>query len=176
MTTQEYLRQLEALLQEGRIAPKDREEAVARCGQHILEAGPEREAETLADLGTPEELAQEILEDYRRNLHTGRKRGGGSLVGKILIGIVLSPVIVVAYCCVAGLLAGGAFCVLAGVFYGMVGLGALLPGGLGTFLNFLGGGAVAIGAGLLCVLLGLLLGTFCNFCMRRLFGGRRTEA
>lgn len=174
MTTGEYLQELEVLLRAGRMAPRDVEDAVFRCSQHIQDAGSAHETEVLADLGSPEELAREILEDYRQNLKSRGQGKGGSTVWKILIGIFLSPVIVSFYCGVAGLFIGGAFCVLLGVFYGIIGIGALLPGGLGTFLNFIGGGFLAAGAGLLLCMLGLVFGIFCNFCMKRLFGQRRT--
>ncbi len=171
METTEYLRRLEELLRAGRMAPRDIEDAVTRCGQHIMDAGAGREAEVLADLGTPEELAQEILEDYRRR--SGRGGSGLSRLMKIVVGIFLSPFILAAYGIVLGLVLGGALSVLGGGLSGLVGLGALLPGGLGTFLNFLGGGFLAAGAGLLMILCGVGLFKFSNFCMRRLFGGGR---
>lgn len=170
MNMAEYLQRLEELLRAGRMAPRDIEDAVTRCGQHIIDAGPDHEAETLADMGTPEELAQEILEDYR---NMNRRPGGLGLGGKIVMGVVLSPFIVAGYGIVLGLVLGGAACMVAGGFAGVVGLGALLPGGLWTFLNFLGGGFAAAGAGLLLVLAGILFFKLCNLCMRRLFGGRR---
>lgn len=174
MSMEEYLKQLESLLRVGRMAPPDIEDAVLRCGQHIVDAGPEHEAEVLADLGTPEELAQEILEDYRRNMDRRRRGGGLPLALKIVLGIFLSPFIVGAYGIVFSFVVGGAVCVITGGFYGVVGLGTLLPSGLGTFLNFVGSGFLAAGLGLLLCLAGVMFCKLSNFCMRRLFGGRRT--
>lgn len=174
MNMQEYLQQVEALLQEGRMAPRDIEEAIDRCTQFILGAGPEHEGERLAQLGAPEKLAAEILADYQARLSAP---GGGLGVGwKILLGVFLSPVILAVYCTVFGLVLGGAVCVLAGGVAGAVGLGTLLTGGVGTLLTFVGGGCATAGVGLLLLAFGLLFCKGCNWCMGRLFGGRRAAA
>lgn len=170
----EYLQRLEALLEDGRLAPHDIEEAVARCRQHILNAGPEREAEVLADMGTPEQLAEEILADYRQR---ARRSGSGlSTVLKIVVAVFLSPFILAAYGIVLGLVVGGVCCVISGALCGFVGVGALLSGGLGTLLNFLGSGVMTVGIGLLLVLGGVMLCKLFNFCMRRLFGRGGAQA
>ena len=174
MNMNEYLRRLEELLRAGRMAPRDMEDALSRCTQYILNAGPEREAETIAEMGTPEEMAEEILADYRRRLSA--KGDGLGLGWKIALGFLLSPVICAVYCAVFGLVIGGAVCVLAGGFVGVVGLGTLLSGGVGTLLVFVGGGCMAAGVGFLLLVGGLALCKGSNWCMGRLFGGRRTAA
>lgn len=174
MNMHDYLQQVENLLKEGRMAPKDIEDAIDRCTQFILGAGPGHEDERLAQLGAPEKLAAEILADYQTRLSAS---GGGLSVGwKILLGIFLSPIILTVYCTVAGLVLGGAVCVLTGGAVGAVGLGTLLTGGVGTLFTFVGGGCVTAGVGLLLLALGLVFCKGCNWCMGRLFGGRRAAA
>lgn len=174
MDTKDYLQQLEALLRAARLAPRDIEDAVGRCAQHILDAGPGREAEVMADMGTPEQLAAEIIQDYRSRL--SRPASGMSLGWKIVLGVFLSPLILAAYCAVFGLVLGGGICVVTGGAVGLVGLGTLLTGGVGTLLRFVGGGCVAAGVGLLLLALGLVFCKGCNWCMGRLFGERRAAA
>lgn len=172
MNMNEYLRQLEALLREGRMAPRDMEDALSRCTQYILNAGRDREAETIASMGTPEEMAAEILADYRRKLTAG----GGGLGRKIVLGVLLSPIICAAYCAVLALLVAGGACLLSGGAVGLVGFGTLLSGGVGTLLVFVGAGCAMAGAGLLLLVGGSLTCRGCNWCMSRLFGGRRAAA
>lgn len=174
MNRQEYLARLEQLLQEGMMAPRDIEDAIGRCTQYILNAGPDREAETIAAMGTPEAMAAQILADYRSRL--SRKDGGLSLGWKIALGFLLSPIICAAYCAVFGLVAGGVICGVTGGLVGVVGFGTLLTGGVGTLLVFVGGGCLAVGTGLLLAVGGVVLCKGCNWCMGRLFGGRRAEA
>lgn len=174
MDTKEYLQRLEALLRAARLAPRDIEDAVSRCAQHIINAGPGQEQAVMADMGTPEELAEEIIQDYRGRL--SRPSSGMGLGWKILLGILLSPVICVVYSAVLGLIVGGVGCAVAGGIVGVVGLGTLLSGGVGTLLVFVGGGCTVVGVGLLLLVLGLVFGKGCNWCMGRLFGGRRAAA
>lgn len=169
MSRIEYLAQLEGLLQAGRMAPKDLEDALARCNQYIQNAGPEREQETIDGMEPPEVMAEQILADYRGRL--SRKKSG--LGGKTLVGVFLSPFILAAYTVVLGLVAGGAACVIPGLLSMLVGLGATLSGGVATLLVFLGGGLAAMGVGFLLILGGVALCQGSNWCMRRLFGGRR---
>ena len=158
MSRTEYLTRLEELLEAGRMAPKDMEDALGRCSQYIQNAGPEHEEETIAGMVPPETMAEQILADYR---------------GRVGIGFLLSPLILAAYTVVLGLTAGGVACVIPGLLSVLVGLGATLSGGVSTLLVFLGGGFAAMGAGFLLLLGGIALCQGSNWCMRRLFGGRR---
>lgn len=167
MSRMEYLSQLEELLKAGRMAPKDMEDALARCSQYIENAGPEHEEEAVAGLKPPEEMAAEILADYRGRME--RKSTG--LGWKIALGVLLSPIIIAAYAVVLGLTVGGAVCLIPGILSMLVGLGATLSGGVATLLVFLGGGLAALGAGFLLLLGGIALCQGSNWCMRRLFGG-----
>lgn len=169
MSRMEYLSRLEELLVAGHMAPKDMEDALARCGQYIQSAGPEREEEIIAGMVPPETMAEQILADYRGRM--GRKSAG--LGWKILIGILLSPIIIAAYAVVFGLVVGGICCVVPGLLLAVVGIGAILSGGVATLLVFLGGGLGVMGAGLLLLLGGIALCQGSNWCMGRLFGGRR---
>lgn len=174
MDMREYLQKLEELLRTARMAPRDIEDAVSRCAQHLLDAGPDRQAEVMADMGTPEELAAEILEDYRGRL--SRPSGGMGLGWKIALGVLLSPIILAAYCAVFGLVLAGGICVFTGGAVGLVGFGSLLSGGVGTLLVFVGAGCATAGAGLLLLVVGSQFCKGCNWFMGRLFGGRRAAA
>lgn len=167
MSRMEYLSQLEELLRAGRMAPKDMEDALDRCSQYIENAGPGHEEEAVAGLKPPEEMAAEILADYRGRM----ERRSHGLGWKIAIGVLLSPFIIAAYAVVFGLVVGGAACVIPGVLSMLVGLGATLSGGVATLLVFLGGGFAAMGAGFLLMVGGIALCQGSNWCMRRLFGG-----
>lgn len=171
MSRIEYLAQLEELLKAGRMAPKDMEDALARCDQFILNGGADKEAETIAGMEPPEIMAQQILADYRARLESRQNRGG--LGWKILLGVILSPFILAAYTVVLSLVVGGAACIIPGILSMMVGLGATLSGGVATLLVFLGGGFAALGGGFLLLVGGVALCQGSNWCMRRLFGGRR---
>lgn len=172
MSCTEYLSQLEALLKAGRMAPKDLEDALDRCGQYIQNAGTEREAETIAGMEPPEVMAEQILADYRARLDARQRRGG--LGRGILLAVILCPFILAAYAVVLGLVAGGVVCIIPGILSMLVGLGAVLSGGVATLLVFLGGGFAALGGGFLLLVGGIALCQGSNWCMRRLFGGRRT--
>lgn len=169
MSRIEYLTQLEEQLQAGHMAPKDVEDALSRCSRYIENAGPEREEETVAGLKPPEEMAEEILADYRSRM--AHKSPG--LGWKIVLGVLLSPLIIAAYAVVFGLVVGGVVCLIPGVLSMVVGLGATLSGGVATLLVFLGGGLAALGVGFLLAVGGIALCQGSNWCMRRLFGGRR---
>lgn len=170
MSRMEYLTQLESLLQAGHMAPRDVEDALGRCSRYIEDAGAEREEEAVAGLKPPEEMAEEILADYRSRL----SRPSHSLGWKIGLGVVLSPFIIAAYAVVFGLVVGGAVCFIPGILSMLVGLGATLSGGVATLLVFLGGGLAALGAGFLLLVGGLALCQGSNWCMRKLFGGGTT--
>lgn len=171
MSRIEYLSQLEELLKAGRMAPKDMQDALARCSQYIENAGPEHEEEAVAGLKSPEEMAAEILADYRQRLDgTSHK---SSWVRNLVLGLILFPFIIAAYATVLGLVVGGAACIIPGILSLLVGLGATLSGGVSTLLVFLGGGFAAMGAGFLLMVGGIALCQGSNWCMRRLFGGRR---
>lgn len=172
MSRTEYLTRLEELLEAGHMAPKDMEDALGRCSQYIQNAGPEHEEETIAGMVPPETMAEQILADYRGRM--GKK--GMGLGWKLAIGFLLSPLILAAYTVVLGLTAGGVVCVIPGLMSVLVGLGATLSGGVSTLLVFLGGGFAAMGAGFLLLLGGIALCQGSNWCMRRLFGGRRSRA
>lgn len=170
MEQEEYLRQLEALLRAGHLPPAELEDALDRCRRYIGRI-PGQEAQTIASLHTPEQMAAEILADYRR---TAAAKGGLSVGLKLVLAVTLSPFIVAAYSAVLGLIGGGAACIVPGLISIAVGLGASLSGGVATLLVFLGGGLAAIGAGLLLLVGGIALCQGSNWCMRRIFSGRRT--
>lgn len=174
MTRTEYITQLEALLKAARMAPRDMEDALARCNQFICNGGPEREEETIAGMVPPEQMAEEILADYRQQLEGKRRKS--SWAKNLVLALLLFPFIIAAYAVVFALVAGGAVCAIIGLLTVPVGLGATLSGGVATLLVFAGSGIMVMGVGLLCLVGGVALCQGSNWCMRRLFGGRRVPA
>lgn len=61
MTREQFMQSLEKLL--AALPTEERRDALDYYDEYFDAAGPDREAETLAELGSPEEVAQKILED-----------------------------------------------------------------------------------------------------------------
>lgn len=63
MNRLEYLTQLRRLLEDGGLAEDEINDAMGFYEEIFLDAGAAHEAETAANLGSPEELANKILQD-----------------------------------------------------------------------------------------------------------------
>ncbi|MFC5630688.1 MULTISPECIES: DUF1700 domain-containing protein [Streptococcus] len=106
MTRTEYLAELEKELRQ--LPKKDFQEAMDYFTEYFDEAGPENEADLMAELGTPQEAASDILvnvigkEDFQSNKFFKRPRSGKEIA--LLVGLILmaSPVLFL----VAGVLLG----------------------------------------------------------------------
>ena len=61
MNREEFLRQLEQLLRD--IPESERREAIEYYQNYFEDAGPEREAEIIEELGSPYEVAESIKKD-----------------------------------------------------------------------------------------------------------------
>ena len=157
------------------------------------DAGPEREAEVIAGLGGPAQVARKILGeaalrdvDRRRGRNTGLKT-----LGLVLLAIFASPIaiplavavaavvcalVVVILAMFVGLMGTGAALVGAGIFAAVAGFGQVMRHGA-TTMYLLGGGMVSAGVGLLLVagalwITGLALGGVARM-MGRVLRGRR---
>lgn len=172
MNREQFLWELRVRL-DGRIAPNNLEEVMAYYTAYFDDAGPEREAEVIAGLGGPAQVARQILgEAALRNMDgPGHRRGGLGTLGLVLLALFASPVaipLVIAAAAVAvalaaailavfaGLFIGGVACVGAGILAAVAGFGQALTHWAST-LYLLGGGMVAAGAGLLLIALSLSL-------------------
>ena len=61
MTKYEYLAELERLL--ATLPEQERRDAMNYYEEYFVSAGPEKEAEAIRELGTPQQAAQKILEE-----------------------------------------------------------------------------------------------------------------
>lgn len=84
MDRERYLQEVWARLS-NRMPRKDLDGIMRYYEEYFDEAGPQREAEVIAELGTPEELARRILEDRTAK---GRRRGG-AVVAAVLAAVLL---------------------------------------------------------------------------------------
>ena len=160
---------------EGRI-PEDRLEAVmAYYNAYFDDAGPEREQEVLNGLGTPAQVARQILGETTLKKLERREGGGLGMLFRVLLAIFAAPIALPLALLMAVLAAGLVFCVAACVV--LVGVGGILfvvTGGViavagfsvvltnwATSVYFLGGGLVLAGVGFLLVVATLALGRWC---------------
>lgn len=74
MTKYEYLAELERLL--SALPEQDRRDAMNYYEEYFVSAGPEKEAESIHELGTPQEVARKILEEA--GIRPGRTPSGGA--------------------------------------------------------------------------------------------------
>jgi len=192
MNREQFLWELRVRL-EDRVPPQYLEEVMAYYTAYFDDAGPEREAEVIAGLGGPAQVARQILgEAALRNMNPqGRRRSGLGTLGLVLLALFASPVAIplaiaaaaVAVAMVAailavfvGLIGAGAVCVLAGILAAAVGFGQVLTH-WATTMYLLGGGMVSAGLGLLLIagslwLCGLAIGGVTRMVGRVLHGRR----
>ena len=178
MRKDEFLRKLEVLLSD--ISIEEREEALTFYRNYFEDAGEEKEADILAELESPEKVAEAIkrnlgmivVTEQRKGAYEGadsqaqrekEKRNKGIVVLVIMIGILTSPVLLGILTGILGTIFGLAASlvgitlavfVVGAVF---VGLGVAMLAGLGEALVSIPVGLVFIGAGLLVLALAILL-------------------
>ena len=129
MNKTEYLNRLGRLLR--RPPKEEREPALRYYGEFFEEAGPEHEAEVIAQLGTPEQVAAGIIGEYAVRQEDSGAKNGLHTLGMVLAALFAAPialpvalaVLVTAAAMVVVLLAiilafgcAGASLVVAGVF------------------------------------------------------------
>lgn len=97
MTRTEYLAALEKELRQ--LPKKDFQEAMDYFTEYFDEAGPENEADLMAELGTPQEAASDILanvigkEDFQSNKFFKRPRSGKEIALLVTLILMASPVL-----------------------------------------------------------------------------------
>lgn len=95
MTSAEYLYDLRKRL--SKLPPEEVERAMAYYEEYFAEAGPGEEADLIARLGTPAEVASTIISDYAiRDVQgqsvTGSKKGGLKTMWIVIIAVLASPI------------------------------------------------------------------------------------
>lgn len=184
MNRQEFLRQLESLLYS--IPANERADALAYYNDYFDEAGVENEQNVIQELGSPQKVAQSIIENFRNSgyeqpyenttgkysqnayqnyQHTEKKKlKTWQIVLLVILAIVGSPIWIGLAMGLFGALIG----IIAGVFAAIVslfgsGLGLVLGGiavavvgGLGVMVRPLES-VTCMGVGLLLTAIGILL-------------------
>ncbi|RHO52903.1 DUF1700 domain-containing protein [Ruminococcaceae bacterium AM07-15] len=174
MTKDEFLTTLRTLIQD--MPPEDRRDVMNYYTEYFEDAGPEREQEVLRQLGSPEQVAREVLGGGFAPAQEPagapkRNRGLISAIAMICAAPIALPLMaagVLVVCCMAlaALLCVGGLLVaaVAVVVMGGASMGAaLFTGGLGsgTVLYFLGSGLALLAFGVLFVALFVRFGIFC---------------
>lgn len=176
MNRLEYLTALRRRLEEGGLAEDEINDALSFYEEIFLDAGSAHEAETAANLGTPEELANKILQDSgihaqgdavfqmesatdpsaAQSAEPDSRPQSGSLA-KLIVLIITSPIwfsIMCALAAVALAILAALISIIITVF--MVGF-SLTIGGIVTLFTVYPAGIALIGAGLICIGLGGLI-------------------
>lgn len=175
MDSKEYLWSLRTQLT-GKVKRDELERVMTYYYEYFKEGGPEKEAQIMEELGSPEELAAQILgqapaqepqpqpeENYGYAYDGGMppRRGGMPLALKIILGFLLFPVvlglIIAMFSLVAALGGSAIICLAAGVFSAWAGLSMILQS-FATTIFFVGSGLLAVGVGLLLLLATIVLG------------------
>lgn len=132
MNKQEYMRQLAAAL--SRIADDERESALEFYNEYFDEAGPEREQEVIASLGTPQKLASQIkAQCAARYLEREEKptvKSGISAIWVVILGIFAAPIALPLAIAAAALVFSLVITVLALLFAAVLVTVALLLAGI----------------------------------------------
>lgn len=190
MSREEYLSELYALLHQ-RLPSGELEHIMKYYEDYFNEAGPEREGEVIAELGSPEDLARQVAGGGRRSARPPHYRGErrGWTAGRIIALVFLSPlwltllvlVAAVPVGLVLGLAAGGLGVAAGGFFTVWCGFTALFTPGLTTTMFFAGLGIFFVAFGLTMLAGALALSRVCGkgvaaLCRWLFIGGRRSEA
>lgn len=179
MDRKEFIRELRRELEH--IPFEERENAVNYYEEYFDEAGPEEEREVIQNLGSPKQVARQIIADYTvkdidRPIKTPRE--GFSKIWMVVLAIFASPIAIpLAFAVVAVALAlvisvaavifaFGAVVlamVLGGILFVVAGFTLIITDVI-TMLYFIGAGAAMIG-------LGILIGYFTFFIGAKMTGG-----
>lgn len=189
MNREDYLSALYGLLHQ-RLPAGELEHIMKYYEDYFDEAGPDREGEVIAELGSPEDLARQITYGgpWAARAHHARRERPGWTAGRIIALICLSPlwitllvlVAVVPVCLVLGLAAGGLGVAAGGVFTVWCGFTALFTPGLTTTMFFSGLGIFFVAFGFTMLAGALALSRVCGrgaaaLCRWLFTGGRRGE-
>lgn len=163
MTKTEYLLQLDKHLR--KLPKADYEEAMAYFTEYFEEAGEGNEAQVMADLGTPKEVANDIIHSILTRSETvtsHKERKKSQMVWLVILGVLSAPValpiafsllviILSLFLTVVCLLFSGFLLSFAGFLVGIVTVvdAFRLLGHGSAFVLGLGGGLAALGAALL---------------------------
>ncbi|MDO5336277.1 MAG: DUF1700 domain-containing protein [Eubacteriales bacterium] len=164
LSREAYMKQLGRKL--GKLPKEDYHTAMEYFREYFEEAGPENERQAIADLGTPEEAAHQIMEEMalkKRDIPP-KRQNGFLLVGKVILGIFVVPIaalLILSGVITAAALAGSVVIVLAALVLSAAAV--VLAGGICTIFSGLmlfrspANAAATMGLSLLITGIGLLI-------------------
>lgn len=162
MNKQEYLRQLKVYLK--RLPKEDLDRAVEYYEEYFQEAGPEKEAQAMEDLGSPQEAAEQIIRDMALNYSREPVKNIRSGVHAVWIGLLalfgvpiglplllagillVVSMLLVAWALLASLLLVAVCSVITGPLTIIAGF-TVLTKSVPVFLSCVGGGLMMTGIG-----------------------------
>ncbi len=172
MTKREFLDQLNRKL--FKLPKEEREKAMEYYREYFEESGEENEQKTIAELGSPANIASQLIANYAINDSTAKKSKGLGVIWTVLLAIFASPIalpIALAFACVIIALVIALLCMMFAFF--VTGI-ALAVSGLGvavlsfsllysmpSMLVALGGGLLLLGFGGAILLASYLLAKVC---------------
>lgn len=184
MDREKFLYELQARLL-GRIPDQQLQAVMEYYNAYFDDAGPEREQEVLNGLGSPAQVARQILgERALKDMEQKENRGVLKTLGIVIMAIFAAPIalpvalalaimafVLVLLTVMAVLLVGvaGVCGIIAGVAVAVLGFQTLLTS-WATTVYFLGGGLLTAGLGILLILVTLTLGRLCIRGFTRLAG------
>lgn len=172
MTKESYLAELAHHLK--KLPKDDYQNAMAYYTEYFEEAGPENEAQVIEELGTPKEVAAELvqalLQGNAESAAPPKNRSPWAIFGIAMAALLLSPLGLAGLCLGIGLMIA-AFCVIGALIFSTVvaefGLivqgGQFIVQGIGLLTNAFGSGLMLIGAGLLGIGIALLIAILCFY-------------
>ena len=165
MTRTEYLRKLDKYLR--KLPHKDYEEAMDYFTEYFDEAGPENEAKVIAELGSPREAANDIIQNILgKHIENGARKNHAQIIWIAILGILAAPLAIPLTIALLATLFAIIISVTALIFsFFVIGVTALLSSAYIIFESFtylstslastgfaFGIGLVALGASLLIIL------------------------
>lgn len=172
MTKESYLAELAHHLK--KLPKDDYQNAMAYYTEYFEEAGPENEAQVIEELGTPKEVAAELvqalLQGNAESAPPPKNRSPWAIFGIAMAALLLSPLGLAGLCLGIGLMIA-AFCVVGALVFSTVvaefGLivqgGRFIVQGIVLLTSAFSSGLMLIGAGLFGIGVAILIALLCFY-------------
>lgn len=173
MNKESYLNELAHHLK--KLPKEDYQNAMAYYTEYFEEAGPENESQVIEELGSPKEVAAELVQELLQGTAESaapdpKHRSPWAIFGIAMAALLLSPLGLAGLCLGIGLMIA-AFCVVGALIFSTVvaEFGLIVQGGqfifhgIGLLTNAFGSGLMLIGAGLLGIGIALLIAILCFY-------------
>lgn len=173
MNKDTYLNELAHHLR--KLPKDDYQNAMAYYTEYFEEAGPENEAQVIAELGDPKEVAAELVQELLQGTADTtttppKNRTPWAIFGIVMAALLLSP-LGLAGLCVGISLTIATFCVIGSIIICAIAMefGLLMTGiqsifhGVGSFVYSFSTGLTLVGTGLLCIGIAILIAIVCFY-------------